>query len=153
MAITDIVRNIDYRKVRTSSGTTYAQELVNDANLLARCIQSRIHQETMQDVITTADLADVITKDNHIEVTLKIQSSIRPSIFYKWNKTNANVFWLLNDGYVVKKPVWFRRIRNFGYRVGADFVRKGIEDYKKSCKLGLEPKVIRPLFYYGQDVF
>ena len=151
MAVKDVLKNIDYMKVRAPSGLTYAQELVNAANLLRDCIQSRINRGSMQNSLTTADLADIKVDGNRMTIELKIQNSIRPSIFKKWNQSDANVFWLLNDGYVVKKDVWFKNIPNFGYRVAEHFVEEGIKEFNSKNKLGVHVEVIRPLFYYGQS--
>ncbi len=144
-----LISKIDFMNVKAPSGLTYAQELVNAANLLSDCIQSRINRGSMQNSISTADIADIKISGNKMTVTLTIENSIRPSLFKKWNKSNANVFWLLNDGYKVKKDVWFKNIPNFGYRVAEHFVEKGIEDFNSKNQLGVQIEVVRPLFYYG----
>ena len=143
------ISKIDLLKVKAPSGLTYAQELVNAANLLAQCIQSRIRQGSLQNSISTADIADIVVTGNRLTVSLKIQNSLRPSLFKKWNQSDANVFWLLNDGYAVKKDVWFKNIPNFGYRAAAHFVEQGIRDFNGKNKLGIQVEVNRPLFYYG----
>lgn len=149
MAINDILKNIDLMKIKAPSGLTYAQELVNAANQLSECIQNRISQGSLQNSISTADIADIQVSGNSLSVTLKIQNAIRPSIFQKWNSSSANVFWLLNDGYKVKKNVWFKNINNFGYRAAARFVEQGINDFNSQNKLGVKIEVQRPLMYYG----
>lgn len=103
----------------------------------------------MQNSISTADIADIQVSGNSLSVTLKIQNAIRPSIFQKWNGSSANVFWLLNDGFKVKKNVWFKNINNFGYRAAARFVEQGINDFNSQNKLGVKIEVQRPLMYYG----
>lgn len=143
------ISKIDLLKVKAPSGRTYAQELVSAANLLAQCIQSRIRQGSLQNSISTADLADIVVRGNTLSVSLKIQNSIRPSLFKKWNQSDANVFWLLNDGYKVKKDVWFRNIPNFGYRVAEHFVEKGVQDFNRKNRLGVRVRIIRPLLFYG----
>ena len=149
MAINDILKNIDLMKIKAPSGLTYAQELVNAANQLSECIQNRISQGSLQNSISTADIADIQVSGNSLSVTLKIQNAIRPSIFQKWNGSSANVFWLLNDGFKVKKNVWFKNINNFGYRAAARFVEQGIDDFNSQNKLGVKIEVQRPLMYYG----
>lgn len=141
--------SIDLMKVKAPSGLTYAQELVNAANLLSHCIQSRINRGSMQNSISAADLADIEVRGNTLSITLRIQNSIRPSIFKKWNQSDANVFWLLNDGFTVKKNVWFKNIRNFGYRAAEGFVDKGVQDFNQKNRLGIKVDIKRPLFYYG----
>ena len=135
MSLAKILNNLDITKVKAPSGLTYGQELVEAANLLSNCIQSKIHQRTMQHSISTADLADIKVEGNRMSITLKIQNSIRPSIFKKWNKSDANVFWLLNDGYVVKKNVWFKNIPNFGYRQASNWISDGIRDFNSKTNL------------------
>lgn len=149
MSLADTIKNIDIRNIKSPSGLTYAQELVNAANLLRDCIQSRINRVTMGNCISTADIADVKVDGTMLSVTLKIQNAIRPSIFKQWNHKDANVFWLLNDGFVVKKNVWFKNIPNFGYRVAEQFVEGGVEDFNSQNKLGIKITVTRPLMYYG----
>lgn len=149
MSLADTIKNIDIRNIKSPSGLTYAQELVNAANLLRDCIQSRINRATMGNCISTADIADVKVDGIMLSVTLKIQNAIRPSIFKQWNHKDANVFWLLNDGFVVKKNVWFKNIPNFGYRVAEQFVEGGVEDFNSQNKLGIKITVTRPLMYYG----
>lgn len=154
MSLNKILKNLDITQVKTSFGTTYGQELVDAANLLSNCIQSRIHQSTMQHSISTADLADIKVEGNHMSITLKIQNSIRPSAFKKWTKKDANVFWLLNDGYTVKHRIWCPGVRLLYDRTAADWIKDGIQDFNAKNRLGLEltekDNVIRPLFYYGR---
>lgn len=145
----NLISKIDIMKIKAPSGLTYAQELVKAANLLSECIQNRINRGSMQNSISTADIADIKISGNRMTVTLKIENSIRPSIYKKWNQSNANVFWLLNDGYKVKKDVWFKNIPNFGYRVAEHFVENGIKDFNSKNNLGVQIEVVRPLFYYG----
>lgn len=149
MSLADIIKNIDIRNIKSPSGFTYAQELVNAANLLRDCIQSRINRATMGNCISTADIADVKVDGTTLSVALKIQNAIRPSIFKQWNHKDANVFWLLNDGFVVKKNVWFKNIPNFGYRIAEQFVEGGVADFNSRNKLGIKITVTRPLMYYG----
>lgn len=150
MTISDIIKNLDLKKLKAPSGLTYAQELVNAANLLSECIQTRINRGSLSNSISTADIADIKVSGNTLTVTLKIQNAIRPSIFQKWNNSSANVFWLLNDGYIVKKNVWFKNIKNFGYRAAEQFVEQGIEDFNSQNNLGVKIEIQRPLIYYGQ---
>ena len=149
MSLDKIVAGLDLTKIKAPSGLTYAQELVRAANLLRDCIQSRINRGSMGGCISTADIADIKVDGMRLSCTLKVQNAIRPSIFNKWNQSNANVFWLLNDGYTVKKPVWFKNIPNFGYRVAERFVEEGIQEFNSKNDLGIEIAVIRPLMYYG----
>lgn len=158
MSLNTIIKNLDIRKIKAPSGMTYSDELVEAANLLRDCIQSRIKQSTMSNVISTASIADVKVEDNKMTVTLKIKDSIRPSIFKEWNQKDANVFWLLNDGFTVKKHWYFdwagKSKDKFVYREAAQWVRDGIAQFNSINRLGLkiseEHNVLRPLLYYGK---
>ena len=149
MSLDKMIAGLDLTKIKAPSGLTYAQELVRAANLLRDCIQSKINRGSMGGCISTADIADIKVDGMRLSCTLKIQGAIRPSIFNKWNQASANVFWLLNDGYAVKKPVWFKNIPNFGYRVAEQFVEQGIQEFNSMNNLGIEITVTRPLMYYG----
>jgi len=144
MSLEKIISNLDLTKIKAPSGLTYSQELVRAAYLLRECIQSRINRGSMGNCISAADIADIKIEGLTLRVTLNIQNSLRPSKFYSWNKKYANVFWLLNDGYTVKKDVWFKNIPNFGYRVGEQFVEKGIKDFDSKNSLGIKINVTRP---------
>lgn len=152
MSLDKVIKRLDIAKIKTSYGITFGQLLVNEANELRDCIQSRINRGTMTDVLSTADIADIEVDGMTLKVRLKVQNSHRPSIFKQWNQSDANVFWLLNDGYTVKKDVWFKNIPNFGYRIAERFVEEGIRDFNSRNKLGIKIDVIRPLLYYGRNI-
>lgn len=154
MSLDKIIKNLDIRKIKTSSGLTLSQELVNAANLLRDCIQERIDRETMRDCISTSDLADIRVDGNSLTIAMKIQNSKRPSIFNESNHKYANVFWLINDGFVVKKD-WhfdgFAHKERWVYRKAEHFVEKGIEDFNSRTTLPIKIKLIkRPDLYYWE---
>ena len=62
--------------------------------------------------------------------------------------SEANSFWLLNDGWSVKKDGWFKDIYRFGYYEGAHFVEDAVEEFEKTSKYGIKVEIIRPLLYY-----
>ena len=129
MSLESIIHNLDLKNVKTTAGTTFGQEMVSAANLLRNCIQSRINRGTMGNVLTTADIADVQVDDMTLTVKMKVQNSIRPSIFKPYNGLDANVFWLLNDGFEVKKK-WafsgFKHPERWTIRIAEHFVEEGI---------------------------
>ena len=49
----------------------------------------------------------------------------------------VNTAILINEGYTVKKPVWFQSYENFGYRGGNGFVDKAIAEFNKTNSLGV----------------
>lgn len=146
----DLINSWDISKLIAPSGKTYGEELVAAANLLRDCIQDEINRGSMVNCISTADIADIKIDGSTLSIELKIQNALRPSIFARWNGAQANVFWLLNDGFTVKKDVWFKNIPNFGYRKAESFVERGIAKFNEMNSLGVTINVQRPLLYYGQ---
>ena len=152
MSLDKVIRNLDISKIKAPSGLTYEQELVAAANDLRECIQRRIRRGSMGNVLSTPDIADIEVEGMSLKIRLKVQESHRPSIFKKWNQSDANVFWLLNDGYTVKKDVWFRDIPNFGYRIAERFVEEGVREFNTRNRLGIKIDIERPRRYYGRDL-
>lgn len=155
MSLESIIHNLDLKNVKTTAGTTFGQEMVSAANLLRNCIQSRINRGTMGNVLTTADIADIQVDEQSLLITLKIQNSSRPSIFNESNHKYANVFWLLNDGFTVKKH-WhfdgFPHKERWVYRKAEHFVEEGIADFNGKTKLPVKIKLIkRPPLYYWEE--
>ena len=64
------------------------------------------------------------------------------------DNSEANAFWLINDGWEVKKDVWFKDIYRFGYYEGAHFVEDAVEEFERTSKYGIKVQIIRPLLYY-----
>lgn len=79
-------------------------------------------------------------------MTIKVNdNAIHNSIF---NKSKANAFWLLNDGWKVKKNVWFKDIYRFGHYGGAHFIEDAVEEFERTDRYGIKVEVIRPLMYF-----
>lgn len=164
MAIKNILSKIDILRVKSPRGLSYAQELVNAANLLRDCIQYYINHETVGGMLSTADIADVKVDGKKLSVALTVQDEIYPSY---WGKKRANVFWLLNDGFTVKRKEFFhppfqshwisrKGAKNWIHAkshpepyVEMHFVEKGIRDFNRQNELGVHIEVKRPLLYYG----
>ncbi len=155
MSLQQVIKNIDITKIKSKSGLTFSQELVNAANLLRECIQERINRETMGNCISVADIADIDVTGNSLSVVLKIQNSKRPSIFNEHNQKYANVFWLINDGFTVKKDWYFDGFyhkERWVYRKAEHFVEEGIRNFKSKSKLPVKIKnVKRPDLYYWEE--
>lgn len=155
MSLDKIIKNLDITKVKAPSGLTLSQELVNAANLLRDCIQEQINRETMGNCISTSDLADIQVDGNTLTITLKIQNSKRPSIFNESNHKYANVFWLINDGFVVQKDWYFDGFAHkerWVYRKSEHFVEQGIADFNNKTTLPIKVKLIkRPDKYYWEE--
>lgn len=154
MSLEKILKNLDISKVKSKSGLTFAQELVAAANLLRDCIQDRINRESMGNSIKAVDVADIKVDKSSLNVTLKIQNSERPSIFNELNNKYANVFWLINDGFTVKKDWYFDGFphkERWVYRKAEHYVEKGIEDFNNRTKLPVKIRMVkRPDIYYWE---
>lgn len=154
MSLEKILKNLDISKVKSKSGLTFAQELVAAANLLRDCIQDRINRESMGNSIKAVDVADIKVDKSSLNVTLKIQNSERPSIFNELNNKYANVFWLINDGFTVKKDWYFDGFphkERWVYRKAEHYVEKGIEDFNNMTKLPVKIRMVkRPDIYYWE---
>jgi hypothetical protein len=109
----------------------------------------------MGDCISTSDLADIQVDGNSLTITLKIQNSKHPSIFNESNHKYANVFWLINDGFVVQKDWYFDGFAHkerWVYRKSEHFVEQGIADFNNKTTLPIKVKLIkRPDKYYWEE--
>lgn len=152
MSLQSIIQNLDVSKIKLSTGRTTSQELVNAANLLKDCIQRRIDIATIGDVISATDLVDIHVDGLSLSVELKIGSETRASIFNETNGKFANIFWLLNDGFVVKKDWYFDyfpKKDKWVVHKARQFVERGIEDFNSMKSVPVKVKeIIKPDKYY-----
>lgn len=155
MSLDRIIKSLDVSKVNAPSGLTFGQELVNAANLLRDCIQKRIDVKTMSKCISVADIADITIEPDSLLISIKINPDLRPSIFNGTNGKVANIFWLLNDGFVVQKDWYFDgfpKKEKWVKHAAKSFVEKGISDFESKMKLPIKIKVIeRPDLYYWEE--
>lgn len=152
MSLATIIQNLDVGKVKLSTGRTVSQELMNAANLLKDCIQRRIDVATIGDCISATDLADISINGLSLSVELKISSETRPSIFNETNNKFANIFWLLNDGFVVQKDWYFDgfpKKEKWMYHKARQFVEKGIADFNSQKSIPVRITTVeKPDKYY-----
>lgn len=139
---------------------TYSQILVSEARRFTNILQKYIdkfyldydpvvYERTygLYNSIYPEDIADVEINDSQIIIKIKRdEGSFGQSMF---NDSNVDLMWLLNDGYKVKKNVWFSNIEYFGYRDGFHFIEKAVNEFKRTNKYNLSIEVHRPLIYYG----
>lgn len=152
MTIEEIVNNLDITKIKAPSGLTFAQELANAANVLKDCIENRIGYASMEGSVSAANLADVTVSGNSMTVTLKIPGAERPSVFNEFNHKYADVFWLINDGFTVKKDWYFDGFphkERWISREARRYVEEGIADFKSKTTLPVKiDDVKKPAQYY-----
>lgn len=155
MSLERIIKNLDVSKIKAPSGLTFGQELVDAANLLRECIQKQIDVKTMGKCISVSDIADLSVNSDSLLITIEINPDLRPSIFSGTNGKVANIFWLLNDGFVVQKDWYFDGFAHkerWVYRKAEHFVEQGIEDFNKKTVLPIKVKLIkRPDKYYWEE--
>ena len=108
----------------------------------------------MKGCINASDLADITVNEDSMTIAVNIRPDLRPSIFNGTNGKVANIFWLLNDGFLVRKDWYFDNFpkkKNWVIHVAKNFVQKGIKDFEGKVKLPIAVKLIeRPELYYWE---
>lgn len=100
----------------------------------------------MRKSIKVDEICKLFAKDKLITCRVLInENAIHDSVV---TGKKANAFWLINDGWKVKKAVPFKGIYRFGYYEGAHFVEDAIAEFQKTNPYGIKIEVIRPLLYY-----
>lgn len=150
--------DIKYKK----TNLTYRQILQNETRRLKDILQRKIedyynsyspkvydrgnHGGNLRNSLSVDDVCTVSANGMKLIMNIKINdNAIHNSIL---DDSEANSFWLLNDGWSVKKDVWFKDIYRFGYYEGAHFVEEAIEEFEKTSRYGIKVEVVRPLLYY-----
>lgn len=150
--------DIKYKK----TNLTYRQILQNETRRLKDILQRKIedyydsyspkvydrgnHEGNLRDSLSVDDVCTVSANGMKLIMNIKINdNAIHNSIL---DDSEANAFWLINDGWQVKKDVWFKDIYRFGYYEGAHFVEDAVEEFESTSKYGIKVEVIRPLLYY-----
>lgn len=156
----------DVHKLKLSNGRTIEQNLLNQANLLRDLIRKHLVEYRRsfapKKYVRTGNLENSVVVDSAVKVVrnrLQVLVSFDESANHRagfgvWavkdgrgkyeddetsfdSGGNVNTALLLDEGYRVKKPVWFRDIKNFGYRKGAKFIEKAISEFNKINSMGL----------------
>lgn len=141
---------------------TYRQVLQNEARRFKNILQQKIedyfasyspvvyergkHGGNLRDSLSVDDVCRISTNGTKLIMSVDItDNAIHNSIL---DGSEANAFWLLNDGWTVKKDVWFKDVYRFGYYEGAHFVEDAVEEFERTSKYGIKVEVVRPLLYY-----
>lgn len=149
----------DIRKLPMTNGKTLEQNLLEQANLLKELIEKHLNEYlnafSPKKYVRTGRLANSVVVDTKVQVVgnqLRVlvyfnKNAIHRSGFGVWSNgqgkydddddNSVNTALLLNYGYRVKKPVWFRDIEDFGYREGAEFVEKAIVEFNRINPMGI----------------
>lgn len=150
--------DIKYGKTNLTYHQVLQNETIRFKNILQKKIEDyydsyspavyerRKHGGNLKDVLTVDDICSVSANGMKITMNVNInENAIHNSIL---DDSEANAFWLINDGWSVKKDVWFKDIYRFGHYEGAHFVEDAVEEFERTSKYGIKVEVVRPLLYY-----
>ena len=145
-----------------NTNLTYRQILQNEAKRLKNILQQHIedyyhsyspviyqrgqHGGNLLNSLSVDDMCAVSSDGMKLIMNVNVnENAIHNSIL---DDSEANAFWLMNDGWQVKKNTWFKDVHRFGYFEGAHFVEDAVEEFERTSKYGIKVDVIRPLLYY-----
>lgn len=79
---------------------------------------------------------------NTITATCTLKTMNHHSDYCRDGQIYVNVLRLLDTGYRVVKPVWFKNIEWFGYRRAANIINRTIAEFNQSNPLGMRAEII-----------
>lgn len=156
----------DIRKLKMSNGRSIEQNLLEQANLLRELIRKHLvdyrRSFSPSEYVRGGNLENSIVADSTVQIVgnqIKVfvhfdESANHRSGFGVWSVSdgrgkyddddtnfesgsNVNTALLLDQGYKVRKLVWFKDIENFGHREGAKFLEKAIDEFNKVNSMGI----------------
>ena len=165
MNLQNQIKKINAKKIKAKNGKAYGDILYSEAKRLMKCIEyefnlymasytPKIYKRTGS-ILSSVHLQDYIqisARGKKISVKVYFdEHAYHPSGFginaWSGNGSTVNVVQLLNYGYEVEKNVWFKDIENFGYRVGGNFIEKGVEDFLTNNPYGIKVVINSPTSY------
>ena len=132
MSISAIINNLlkDPMKLHTTSGLLVEQVMIMQmqqaAAQLKMCIESQMKHGSTKGCVGGGGAVKVFGL--HLEVDVPIAPAFSPS--FVPNYSGADLMWLLNYGYQVKKNVWFKNIPRVGSKSAEHYVEKGVAMFK-----------------------
>ncbi len=136
------LKNLDVSKLRMKNGNTIEKELKRHASILADCLMEELDEVyssySPKVYQRSYDLYNSISIDDRVKISFGVNgTTLSMSVYFDEDVIhegitgeNVNVAVLMNDGWQVKKDVWFKDIYHFGYYEGSHFIEKGIQRYK-----------------------
>lgn len=127
------------------------QELYNAGLYLKKCILNQMKKTLLDNPKVykrTGNLEKSLQIDNIMNIKV-IDNRLQIRLYFDekaWHKSGnqikgwngdgreINVAYYLNYGYKTKKDVWFKNIRNFGYRKETLYIEKGIDVFNATNK-------------------
>lgn len=144
------------KDIKMSNGKTLEENLYIEAERLCNCIQARLDlylaSYTPKIYERTGGLISSLKVDDFMSIKV-VGNALEISLFFdenaihqsgdgilEWdgNGEKVNTAFLLNYGYNVKKDVWFKKIENFGWRTGGNFIEDGIADFNNTNPMGIK---------------
>lgn len=158
------IDKLDVLKLKLSNGVTIEEAFISSAKQLKECIYERLseyyYSYSPSNYSRSYSLLNSLEADNFVTVkgsTLIINVSFNdkanhPSGYGVWadyGSTNVNTAYLMNYGYTVNKPVWFKDIHHFGHKDPAHFIENGVRDFLDYYnRYNLSVEIHKPDTYY-----
>lgn len=165
MNLDKILKNIDVKKLKyKNTNFTYEEILKKEVRRFKDILQKYIdayylsytppiygYQRgssggNLRNSLSVDDIVKISANGKELTCSVLInENAIHQSYF---GDHLSNAFWLINDGYSVKKDVWFKDIYRFGFYEGAHYVEDAVNEFNETDKYGITVKVERPLLWY-----
>lgn len=140
-----IGKNIRLSDVIMANGKTVKRNLIEQAVYLQELINKHIKMYRKR--FKPVEYQRTGRLENSVCISKVIENGGIPRIYVYFddNAVNkqlygddtVNVALLINSGYSVKKPVWFRDIVNFGWRIGNRFIHDAIDEFNATNSIGM----------------
>lgn len=147
------LKKLDISKLHMNNGNTVKNELRKHARILADCLMEELDKAyssySPSVYQRTYDLYNSVSIDDVVKVEVGSKgSAISMRVYFDDGAIHsglfgdsANVAELINNGWTVKKDVWFKDIYHFGHYEGAHFIEKAISKYKSKVSNPFEIQV------------
>lgn len=155
------LQNIDISSLKLSDGRTLGQAMIDEGNRLRDLLQYHL----IHDALLTSPRMYAFGKKKRtglLEQSIKVDSKLRynkatgkitvvvwfddsmsgASGYGVWSNQKGdlgdyNLALILNNGYRVRKDVWFKDLINFGIRQPSYFIQNAIDDFNAQNSLGI----------------
>lgn len=164
--INDIIKSGNVSKLRNSKGKTLEQLLTEQAEYLKELIIKNIHDYRRAYKPARYQRKNNLENSVEVSSRIKCVGGVYMAYVYFNEKAvhrsgygvwringsrnkfgnddndfdsdeSVNVAYLIDRGYIVQQPVWFKDFENFGHREGNGFVEKAIAEFNRTNSLGI----------------
>lgn len=146
---------MNIKKLRLNNGKTVEQVFRAEVRRFKAILQDEINKwyssynpsyyertKWFKSAINHADFIDVLVDNDKLTAAVSFDNNKIESDGY-WGEGTVNLLEILNYGYQVKKPVWFKNVYRFGFYEGGHFIESAIKRFNKQNKLGIKITVNR----------